>query len=91
MAIKAKVIVVGGKKFHAEPEAKREPEKRSSPQEQVKTAEPEKRLPPVRIEHDAPQDVVEILGEPRLVGTRNSFILKSSSKFHRDMIDDENN
>jgi hypothetical protein len=83
MAIKTRVLVVGGKTFHSEPETKREPVK--PPQDQVKTTEPEKRPPPVRIEYEAPQDQVEIFDEPKLVSVRNSFILQSNSKFHRDM------
>jgi len=85
MAIKAKVIVVGGNKFVAEAEAG----KRKSPQDLVtRVGEPELRPEPPRIEHDSPQDMVEIIDEPRVAGTKNSFILKHTSKFYRDMIDE---
>lgn len=88
MAIKTRVLVVGGKTFHSEPEAKREPVK--PPQDQVEKTQPAKRPPPARIEYESPQDYVEINEEPRLASTKNSFILKSNSKFHRDMLDDNN-
>jgi hypothetical protein len=84
MAIKARVLVVGGKTFHSEPEAKRVSVNKP-PQDRVKTTEPENRPPPVRTEHEAPQDQVEIFDEPKLVSVRNGFILQSNSKFHRDM------
>jgi hypothetical protein len=49
--------------------------KKFTPAVEVVKAEPKK----------PPQDQVEIFNEPKLVSTRNSFILQSNSKFHRDM------
>lgn len=86
MAIKAKKLVVGGKLFSQEPDPVKEPVK--PPQEKVKTTAPVKRPEPERIEYSSPQEMVEILDEPKLASTKNGFILKSSSKFHRDMIEE---
>ena len=86
MAIKAKQLVVGGKVFSQEPEPVKEPVK--PPQDKVKTTAPVERTKPEPIEYASPQEMVEILDEPRLVSTKNGFILKSSSKFHRDMIEE---
>ena len=86
MAIKTRVLVVGGKTFVSDPEPKRESVK--PPQDQVEKTEPVKRSPPVQIEHESPQDIVEVLSEPKTAGVKNSFILRSSSKFHRDMIEE---
>lgn len=86
MAIKAKVLVIGGKTFVSEPEPKKEPKK--PPQALTKVSEPVKKIEPPRVEHESPQDMVEIVGEPRRIETHNSFILKHTSKFYRDMIDE---
>lgn len=84
MAIDAKVIVVGGNKFVHAPDSSSP----KSPQDLVKTTGPVRRVGQDRVEHASPQDSVPIHGEPKITSSKNDFILKSSSRFHRDMIEE---
>jgi hypothetical protein len=61
-------------------------------QDQVETSSPAPRQAPSLPEHAAPQDYVdsEMLSEPRRQNEKNGFILRRSSKFHSDMLDDNN-
>lgn len=87
MAIKAKTLVIGGKLVASEQEkVKREPTK--SPQDKVKVGLQVKRPEPEPVRREPPQDMAIELDEPKPAGVKNSFILKSSSKFHRDMIEE---
>lgn len=76
---------------HTDPEPRREEVRVEyvSPQEQVKHTVPEPRREEDPIEYASPQDQVELQlsDEPNVRHKGHSFIIKSNSKFHRDMIE----
>lgn len=88
MAIKAKRIKIGDKVFTMQDEEPKKPVHKA-PQEQVSHTDPEPRREEVMVEYKSPQDQVELQAndEPVVRNKGHSFILKSSSKFHRDMIE----
>jgi len=89
MTIKANKIKIGNMLFTIEDEESKKSIHRASPQEQVNHTDPVPRKEEIAVEYKAPQDQVELQfdSEPIVRNKGHSFILKSSSKFHRDMIE----
>lgn len=88
MAVRAKRMIIGDKLFVMQDEEPK-PSLNRAPQDRVTHDAPTKRVREAPIEHKPAQEQVELqLDEEPTVRTKgHSFILKSGSKFHRDMIE----